>query len=529
MSFATEAWTPVPKARTTPSTTRGPSTILRQEDDWTRVKDPKEKKRIQNRVAQRTYRHRMKARLGELQARLDSHEGKNSSAGANPTATSPHTTPSMAQSTSAKSNNNTHANSKNTADTSSYRASSSAPISQSYNGNPTPPGHGGAEESPSPIDLSSQSQVSQMSILQPGIYDHQPVMDTESAMFSSSAHFLNSPPHSRSSPQAHGLLSPPGHSGTDRNGHVPQDFMMDLHFQTPLLTRLHTIEPDNGFSGLAGQSDGAVANNMNQADQQSCVPTAFTPSTSEGMDLAFETAAPVDVWKTEPLDPSPLSHAICQDSSPAEMHFHALPSHVGPAIDPGHDMNSRSKAQQCSLEERFEPIMQQVEASGFESFDALVTAYYSENFGDASPLANEQRLSRNRRLPKVVSEVFQAASGWSSWEKTGFHEELLKSTEAMLMGEGSAARANLMSTMGPLVDAQDTMGTPRTAEALHSMKRTIQNEVPNSWALCMALATDQRASWQRDRSNTALATILLLNFSGRIPNDQLLRLIGACL
>jgi hypothetical protein len=45
----------------------------------------------------------------------------------------------------------------------------------------------------------------------------------------------------------------------------------------------------------------------------------------------------------------------------------------------------------------------------------------------------------------------------------------------------------------------------------------------------MALAADSRQSWQRDRSNTALATNLLLNFSGRIPNEQLLRLVGACL
>lgn len=45
----------------------------------------------------------------------------------------------------------------------------------------------------------------------------------------------------------------------------------------------------------------------------------------------------------------------------------------------------------------------------------------------------------------------------------------------------------------------------------------------------MALAADSRSGWQRDRSNTALATTLLLTFSGRMPNDQLLRLVGACL
>lgn len=45
----------------------------------------------------------------------------------------------------------------------------------------------------------------------------------------------------------------------------------------------------------------------------------------------------------------------------------------------------------------------------------------------------------------------------------------------------------------------------------------------------MALAADNRHSWQRDRSNTALATTLLVNFAGRIPNDQLLRVLGSCL
>lgn len=45
----------------------------------------------------------------------------------------------------------------------------------------------------------------------------------------------------------------------------------------------------------------------------------------------------------------------------------------------------------------------------------------------------------------------------------------------------------------------------------------------------MALAADNRQAWQRDCSNTALATTLLLSYAGKMPNEQLLQLIGSCL
>lgn len=45
----------------------------------------------------------------------------------------------------------------------------------------------------------------------------------------------------------------------------------------------------------------------------------------------------------------------------------------------------------------------------------------------------------------------------------------------------------------------------------------------------MAFSAEHRDVWQRNRSNTVLAAILLLRYPGRIPNDQLLKLVSGCL
>jgi hypothetical protein len=78
----------------------------------------------------------------------------------------------------------------------------------------------------------------------------------------------------------------------------------------------------------------------------------------------------------------------------------------------------------ASLNDRFEKILDCAEAAGFENFDALVTSYYNaskEDFDESSYLANEQRLSRSRRLPKVIADVFEATKNWSVWESRGIH------------------------------------------------------------------------------------------------------------
>jgi hypothetical protein len=121
------------------------------------------------------------------------------------------------------------------------------------------------------------------------------------------------------------------------------------------------------------------------------------------------------------------------------------------------------------LDERFEYVLYCLRTAGCESFDGLVTAYYSSNFDEASTLAMEQRLSRNRGLPNVVAELFRSAGSWSEWERRGFHEELLKTTEMMLIAESKNVPVGPLSMA--LQNGEDA------AQAITAMKTEIQNEV----------------------------------------------------
>lgn len=149
-------------------------------------------------------------------------------------------------------------------------------------------------------------------------------------------------------------------------------------------------------------------------------------------------------------------------------------------MDAGTDMPHLAGADpssSLSLEERVGDFMQRVKATGFNSFEDLISAYYSYDFAEASFLANEQHLSRNRRLPKLMADMFKATSDWSLWERRGFYEEILKTAESILVTETSSAQGSLLSCLAPLLEAHDGAGLPHSAESLLDIQKLIQQEV----------------------------------------------------
>lgn len=130
-----------------------------------------------------------------------------------------------------------------------------------------------------------------------------------------------------------------------------------------------------------------------------------------------------------------------------------------------------------SMDKRLESLLEYVEDAGFETFDSLVTAYYSLTFSESSPLYIEQSLSRERRLSRVIWEVFRSSGQWAAREREGFNEEITKISESILLTESCSAHSALVGKLGPLmVDPQDGPASI-TSQRVLEMKRIVTSEV----------------------------------------------------
>jgi len=65
----------------------------------------------------------------------------------------------------------------------------------------------------------------------------------------------------------------------------------------------------------------------------------------------------------------------------------------------------------------------------------VISKYYTSDLRPSPRLASSQHLSRNRRLPAVLSDLRASAMSWTEWEAQGYKGEIVRSAESILAAE----------------------------------------------------------------------------------------------
>lgn len=160
-------------------------------------------------------------------------------------------------------------------------------------------------------------------------------------------------------------------------------------------------------------------------------------------------------------------------------------SSSGTSDSPWGMQESNPLGKDATLEDRFEYVLECAKQVGFDWFDSLVANYYTADFSDRSILSNEQRLSRNRRLPGILAELREKSKGWTQWERQGYEDEILKSAESILVAECNTFKHSRNFQDGSLEDdsgkneggTRSSSSGPGSGSATPAIKRIFQNEV----------------------------------------------------
>lgn len=129
------------------------------------------------------------------------------------------------------------------------------------------------------------------------------------------------------------------------------------------------------------------------------------------------------------------------------------------------------------LESQLQHMIAYLRAMGFQSFDALATIYYTGLFGGSLQLHNEQRQSRSRRLPALISELVLDAKHWSSKERQGFYDEISKATEDTLIAEMHDSKDSICNAVDPLFESYNGEDPLQASHILTALRLSVPNQV----------------------------------------------------
>jgi len=146
-------------------------------------------------------------------------------------------------------------------------------------------------------------------------------------------------------------------------------------------------------------------------------------------------------------------------------------------------------------------VLNAVEETGFASFDAVVTAYYTTTFAEGSLPHYAQSTSRSKRLRQFLTDLHENSKTWVGREAQGYHDERIAAMEKRYEEEmarlvqsdtrGSESdvrkRAFIADTVAQLLQDETTSSLFRRDKQFLREQVTFQVDIPGTFRVCMYL------------------------------------------
>lgn len=192
-----------------------------------------------------------------------------------------------------------------------------------------------------------------------------------------------------------------------------------------------------------------------------------------------------------------------------------------------------------SVEDRLDSVVELVQNAGFRNMDDMIISYYTTTFDDDSNIFYEQRMSRKRGLPTMLSRIRSSTAGWHEYEREAYESEILKNAESLLVGECRrlSTSATFKERLAQLRSGDiqfptsssfstphdsgissgrgDTSASQVSTSGFSHPKDWLSEELPNVWELVSAL------SGCRPGSQSVAAVLLTLSFADHLRADEM--------
>ncbi|KAH7057361.1 hypothetical protein B0J12DRAFT_783743 [Macrophomina phaseolina] len=179
----------------------------------------------------------------------------------------------------------------------------------------------------------------------------------------------------------------------------------------------------------------------------------------------------------------------------------------------------------ASINERIEFLINCAREAGFDSLELATAALHATKFEEGSVSSNAQRLGRLRRLPNLLDTLCTDSRSWAKREAVAYREAVLRAGESLMVEERHAldTSSNVRSRINELLSAC-------SEESCAMVSDMLQDQLPSFTSLVTTILLHVvRQSSSVYQPRLVLAVLIVMSMAGHASLEQIKGLLSKIL